>query len=68
MFGRTTFNGITDTELYRLEQLSVIITERGEAIQQDHTTYSLEHRELAQMITQLGRITTLQTQALRSIR
>lgn len=64
---RTVFNGISDTELYRLEQLSVRIVERGKAIQEDHTN-SLENRELAQMITQLGRITTLQTQALRSIR
>ena len=67
MFGRTTFKGITDTDLYDLEQLSVNLTERAKNLERQNTSNE-DIQELAAMVTQLGRITTLQTQALRSIR
>lgn len=66
MFGRTTFSGITDTDLYRLEQLSINLTDRAGNLEQQNTGNE-DIQELAEMVTQLGRITTLQTQVLRSI-
>ena len=66
MFGRTAFKGITDTDLYRLEQLSLNITDRAKNLEQQNTDNE-DIQELAAMVTQLGRITTMQTQVLRSI-
>ncbi len=72
---RTVFNGITDTDLYRLEQLSEGLTVQAKSLTEmlarnaNHGPGSMSKdiQELAQMVTQLGRITQLQTQALRSI-
>ncbi len=64
---RTIFNGLTDTDLYQLEQLSVNLTEQAKNLERQNTGNE-DIQELAAMVTQLGRITTLQTQALRSIR
>lgn len=67
MFGRNVFNGISDSDLSRVQDLSKRIVERGEMLRAQNTSDE-DFQELAHLVTQLGRITTLQTQALRSIR
>ncbi len=67
MFGRTTFNGLTDTDLYRLEQISKGV-ERDAKVLQDRNPDNADFQNLTFLILQLGRVCTMQTQALRSIR
>ena len=67
MFGRTTFNGLTDTDLYRLERISKGVERDAKVLQNRHTD-NADFQNLTFLILQLGRVCTMQTQALRSIR
>ncbi len=64
---RPSFNGISDTDLYRLEQISKDVEERAKEFQQRKTLGNADIQDLTFMVLQLGRICTMQTQALRSI-
>lgn len=65
------FLRIPDSEMKRLQILSHNIVLRAEALQKRTLQKRIQHQndediqQLAQMVTQLGRITELQTQALR---
>ena len=67
MFGRTTFNGLTDTDLYRLERISKGVERDAKVLQNRHPD-NADFQNLTFLILQLGRVCTMQTQALRSIR
>lgn len=65
---RTVFNGITDTQLYQLEQISIDVEKRALELQDKVTdTASQETLDLIFFCLQLARVTTMQTQALRAI-
>jgi len=63
------FLRVPDSQMKRLQVLSNDMVKRGEAIKARTaaTPAEFEIQELAHMVTQLARITELQTQALRSI-
>ncbi len=65
---REVFNGINDTDLYRLEQISLDVEKRAKELQDKvGDTASQDILDLIFLCLQLGRITAMQTQALRSI-